>query len=119
MTKKSAAKKTAAPHGRTPATEKTMRNLKKVIQGKDFVTIEDLNKFLSTVTGPGSLDALGDAALSPKEEAQELAFDAMEAGNAAEARKLAKRALRLDADCVDAVSYTHLTISHSNSTSAE
>ncbi len=80
-----------------------MRNLQKVIQGKNFITIEDLNKFLSTLTGPGALDALGDAELSAKEQAQELAFDAMEAGSAAETRKLAKRALRLDPDCVDAL----------------
>jgi len=102
-TKKSASKKTAAPHGRTPVTEKTMRNLKKIIQDQNFVTVDDLNKFLSTLTGPGTLHAPGDAELSPKERAQELAFDAMEAGSAAEMRKLAKRALRLDPDCVDAL----------------
>ncbi len=38
-----------------------------------------------------------------KEQAQELAFDAMEAESEAEALQLAKRALKLDPDCVDAI----------------
>ena len=46
---------------------------------------------------------IDEAALTPRDQAQELAFDAMEAETAARARKLAKRALALDPDCVDAL----------------
>jgi tetratricopeptide (TPR) repeat protein len=48
-------------------------------------------------------DGLSDAEAQLKDEAQELAFEAMEAPTAAQARKLAKSALRKDPDCVDAL----------------
>jgi tetratricopeptide (TPR) repeat protein len=101
--KKSSAKKAAAPRGRTPITEKSMGKVKKALEGKNFATLQDLNRFLGTLAGPGAFDAPFDTELSDKEEAQELAFDAMEAESSADARRLAKRALALDPDCVDAL----------------
>src|ERR1700756_4563771 len=98
--KKSSAKKAAAPRGRTPITEKSMGKVKKALEGKNFATLQDLNRFLGTLAGPGAFDAPFDTELSDKEEAQELAFDAMEAESSADARRLAKRALALDPDCV-------------------
>ncbi|MGC9225507.1 MAG: tetratricopeptide repeat protein, partial [Terracidiphilus sp.] len=64
---------------------------------------DDLNAYLATHSGSLLQDMPEDVELSCKEEAQELAFDAMEARSEAEARKLAKRALKLDPDCVDAL----------------
>jgi tetratricopeptide (TPR) repeat protein len=96
------AKSTPKKLSRT-STEQTMGKIQKALAGKHFATMGDLNKFLSTLTGPGSFGAPGDIELSDKEAAQELAFDAMEAESAAQARKLAKRALALDPDCVDAL----------------
>jgi tetratricopeptide (TPR) repeat protein len=46
---------------------------------------------------------LGSAKADAKDEAQQIAFDALEAVDKAQARKLAKRALKLDPDCVDAL----------------
>ena len=43
------------------------------------------------------------AASAREDEAQQIAFDAMDAPTAAQARKLARRALKLDPDCVDAL----------------
>ena len=76
-----------------------MSNISRVLQGKDFGSMEEMNAFLATLTGGGLQKALAGAAPpTPKEEAQELAWQAMEASTEAQARKLAKRALAKDAD---------------------
>jgi len=107
MTKKSAEKaitgKPSVSTART-TTEKTLRDLMKTMEGKDFADIEEANAFLQTMLASGQMESLlDDVPLSLKDEAQELAFDAMEAESDAEAVKLAKRALRKDPDCVDAL----------------
>jgi len=85
-------------------TESVMRSVQKAIEGKQFASLEEVNTFLASLAGPGLQQSLIDEApLTPREQAQELAFDAMEAETAARARKLAKRALALDPDCVDAL----------------
>ena len=101
--KKAAPKKKAPRVARSMATEDILRKAQKAIEGKDFASLDELNAFLATLSGSKMLDTPEDVEFSPKEEAQELAFDAMEAESEAEARKLAKRALRLDPDCVDAL----------------
>lgn len=88
--------------------EKMMRDIHRVLEGQDFASIGEANAFLANLTELGLQDALLDAApLSPREkaqeEAQELAFDAMGAATAAQAHKLARRALEKDPDCVDAL----------------
>jgi tetratricopeptide (TPR) repeat protein len=91
------------PLSRT-AIEQTMRDLRKVLAEKNFSSIDETNAFLQTLSGPAFKQSLGPLPpQSPREEAQQLAFEAMEAGTAAAARKLAKRALRKDPDCVDAL----------------
>jgi tetratricopeptide (TPR) repeat protein len=56
------------------------------------------------MAGPGLKQSLRDAApLTPQEEAQELAFEAMEARTEEQACKFARRALSIDPDCVDAL----------------
>ena len=102
-TKRTQAKKTIASPNRKLSTESAMRNVQKALEGKNFTTLEDINKALAKLTSPGSLNAFPDMELTEKEEAQELAFDAMEADTPAQARKLAKRALALDPECVDAL----------------
>ncbi len=84
--------------------ESVLRNLQKVMEEKKFASLEEANEFLAALTNPGLQQVLlGDAPLSPQEEAQDLAFEAMEAESAAQSRKLVKRALALDPDCVDAL----------------
>ncbi len=80
--------------------ESALRDLRKMLEGKNFDSIEDANAFLSSLSGapiPHSAPAL------PKDQAQELALEAMSATTALSARKLALQALKLDPDCVDAL----------------
>jgi len=109
MTNKSARKtpsksaKPASPASRL-TTEQTMRNISRVLEGKEFADDAEMNAFLATLIGPGLQKVLRQTkSPTAKEEAQELAYDAMEAQTEAQARKLAKRALAKDPDCVDAL----------------
>jgi tetratricopeptide (TPR) repeat protein len=93
-----------APISSRLAMEKTMRDIHKLLEEWEFQNVEEANAFLATLTGPGLEQALHHTApSSPQEEAQELAWDAMEAATARQARKLAKQALAKDPDCVDAL----------------
>ena len=66
--------------------------------------MEEMNSFLTTLTGNGLQKAVAPApAPTAKEQAPELAWQALEAPSAAKARKLAQLALLKDADCVDAL----------------
>ena len=92
-----------APAALRTASEQTLRDMQKALATQNFANIGEVNAFLQSLMGPGLKHSPYDAAPSPKDEAQDLAFDAMEAESEAEARKLAKRALKLDPDCVDAL----------------
>jgi tetratricopeptide (TPR) repeat protein len=63
----------------------------------------DIEALLASLNAPTADAGRSDAENDAKFEAQELAFAAMEARTNPEARKLAKRALKLDPDCVDAL----------------
>jgi len=85
-------------------TEKVMRDVHRVMQGQEFQSIEEANAFLARLAGPGLKEALEKAAtLSPQQEAQELAYRAMEAPTRKRALPLAQQALAKDPDCVDAL----------------
>jgi len=84
-------------------TEHAMSEIKRSLEGKNFQNMDDLRAFLGTLTDAGNFPDQEDVAMEAKDEAQELAFDAMEAASPAQARKLAKRALAKDPDCVDAL----------------
>jgi tetratricopeptide (TPR) repeat protein len=106
MTKKPAAKSAAnkkaaaAPHSEIESAKKL---LKELMEGEDQITPNDLKSLLLSLAGPSRMDTLDDPESVAKDQAQELAFEAMEAESQAQARKLAKRALILDPDCVDAL----------------
>jgi len=80
-----------------------MNEIKRSMAGKTFSTVEDLRAFLATLTDAGKLPGAEDGQRAAREQAQELVFDAMEAASPAHARKLAKRALEMDPDCIDAM----------------
>jgi tetratricopeptide (TPR) repeat protein len=104
--KKSAAKKRAAKKALASPqalAQEMMRVLTSTLGPNDLIMPEDVNALLASLAGPSAHDGLSDAEADAKDRAQNLAFEAMEAGSEAEARKLAKRALRLDPDCVDAI----------------
>lgn len=82
--------------------ERTLRNIRKTMEGKQFESLDDANAFLRTLEGKVLAQAHPQE-LSPKEQAQELAYQAMEAEDPATIRKLAQKALALDSDCVDAL----------------
>ena len=98
--KKSPAKKKAAPEVEIEA---AVRQLEKLMVSGGMIEPGDLNALLTSLQAPSVLDGLSDAEADARHEAQELAFDAMEAESEAQARKLAKRALAKDPDCVDAL----------------
>jgi tetratricopeptide (TPR) repeat protein len=98
--KKSPSKKKSAPNTEIAA---AMRQMEKLMAGGDLITQDDLDALLASLHGPSATDGLSDEEADAKAEAQDLAFEAMEAETEAQARKLAKRALRLDPDCVDAL----------------
>ena len=84
--------------------EQMMADIHRVMEGHEFASVEEANAFLATLTDNGLHQALRDLPPpSPREQAQQIVFDAMEARTEREARKLARQALALDPDCVDAI----------------
>jgi len=100
--KSPAKKKTALP---APAEMKEMmREFVTMLGGGDeTVAEEDLDALMNSLQAPSAYDGLSDEEADAKNEAQQIAFDAMEAESETQARKLTKRALKLDPDCVDAL----------------
>jgi len=85
-------------------TEKIMSDVHRVMQVQEFQSIEEANTFLARLAGPSLKEALKKApTLSPQQEAQELAYRAMEAPTRTRALPLAQKALAKDPDCVDAL----------------
>jgi tetratricopeptide (TPR) repeat protein len=99
-TQKAAAKEKVEP---IPGLEAPTRELEKLLASSDQITQDDLNALLMSLNGPSAEAGLSDEEAEARMQAQELAFDAMEARTKAQALKLAKRALRLHPDCVDAL----------------
>jgi len=105
-TKKTAAKKSSAK--KSPALPQALaREMFAMLTSKlgpdELILPSDVDALMASLAGPSVHEGLDDAEADKKDEAQQIAFDAMEAETEAEARKLAKRALRLDPDCVDAL----------------
>lgn len=91
----------------TPASrlemERVSRALGKLMESKDFDGPEDANAFLSSLAG-GTFDEIIDMVdADPEEEAQDLAYEAMEARSKSEARGLVRKALAIDPHCLDAL----------------
>ncbi|MFZ3213927.1 MAG: hypothetical protein WA188_20665 [Terriglobales bacterium] len=86
------------------ATERVMLDVQRVMQGREFQTIEEANAFLATLAGRGLKESLKEAPTpSPQREAQEIAYHAMEAPTRTRAVALAQQALAKDPHCVDAL----------------
>lgn len=100
--KKSATKKKKAPANVRMQLQEAITKAFEMF-GNDLVTKEDVNSLAASLTGPSAHEGLSDAEADAKDEAQQIAFEAMDAPTEAQARRLAKRALKLDPDCVDAL----------------
>jgi len=83
-----------------PGAEEVLRQFAAMMGG---ATPSDMQALFASLNSPTADAGRSDAENDAKFEAQELAFAAMEARTNAEARKLARRALKLDPDCVDAL----------------
>lgn len=86
------------------ASEQMLREVHRTLEGKKFGSADEVNSFLQNLVGQDLERALGSRAeRHPKEKAQDLAYRALEAGSPAETVALARQALELDSDCVDAL----------------
>jgi len=84
--------------------ERMHRAMGRLARAQKIETDEDYRQFMNSLIGQ-DLDAMVNSLEDdPIEEAQELAFQAMEAEGPREALALAQQALALDPDCVDALS---------------
>ena len=82
--------------------ERMIAKIHRLLSQKNFQSAGEANDFLSTLIGE-PLDDLEEDSGDPIERAQDLAFDAMDAEDAQEARRLAEAALELDHECIDAL----------------
>lgn len=84
--------------------EQMMRAIQHILEEKNFASADEANAFLATLAGKKVTDIIEMAAApAAREQAQELAWRAMEAECGSEARVLVEKALALDPDCVDAL----------------
>lgn len=95
------------------ASERALLDLHEAMEGRDFSGVDEMNAYLNTLTEDGLEQALGDKPRSPKRQAQELAYEAMEAESRSRRVGLAREALAIDSDCVDALA----TLAHTTATS--
>ncbi len=113
-TKKKAKKPSAKDHSRPePAdysmpslfsAEQVLRDIHRALDNRKLDGPDDLNAYLQTLHGPGLKKALEEAPPPrPQDEAQDLAYQAMEAESDQEALYLVNNALEKDPDCVDAL----------------
>jgi len=105
MTKKVVAKAARKKGATAKAAEPSVQDMMEEVlrQLSSMVGAEEAKALMVSLDAPSLLDDLSDEEADAKYQAQQIAFDAMEATSNATARKLAKRALRLDPDCVDAL----------------
>ena len=84
--------------------ETAQKIIGKIAQDGDFSSVDELNAHLQRLTASGELNRMIQAPPeSPAEQAQELAYQAMEEPSCPKARKLAEKALKLDPACIDAL----------------
>lgn len=84
--------------------EMAQKVIGKLAREGDFTSIDELNAHLQRLMASGELNRMiQDAPESPADQAQELAYRAMEEPSPAKARKLAEKALKLHPACTDAL----------------
>ena len=89
------------------AAERTLGQLTKFLEGKNFSSAEEVNAYIESVDRSQPADIfdlkLDQPSDDPIVRAQELAYGAMEASTRHQIRRLARQALELDPDCIDAL----------------
>lgn len=84
-------------------TERLLRAVNRIQAQQEFEDEASFRAFLEGFKGRPLEEIRAEAGTDDKEEAQERAFQALEARSQAEARTLAAQALELDPDCIDAL----------------
>jgi tetratricopeptide (TPR) repeat protein len=90
----------AQPAFSAHTSEKSLRKLHSIIEGKNFASAEELNQHLQSLVGTVLDEEPED---DPKSRAQDLAYQAMEQYSPREALRFARAALKLHPDCIDAL----------------
>ncbi len=90
-----------------------MHDLHKLIAGREFKSVEELNQFLEKARKSGDFKRVRELPRDEKEIARDLAYQAMEADDFREIESLARRALEHDPECVDALRLLALGTSRS------
>jgi len=86
------------------AAERSLREVEALLEGNQFQSVDEINTRLAELTSGGRISEMASAWKrdDPKWRAQELAYNALETDDFAEALRLAKEATDLDPDCTDA-----------------
>lgn len=80
-------------------TERILRDVRKLLESKDFKDIDDANAYMAQLMASGSIPHYEPQ--TDMERAQEMVYDAREVGGK-EGVRLARKALKLHPDCADA-----------------
>jgi tetratricopeptide (TPR) repeat protein len=80
--------------------ERDLRGVRRLLEGKDFGSMEEINTYLRELTAEGKLPE--GAPQTALERAQEMAYQAMEAKGKKERVRLAIEAINVCKDCADA-----------------
>jgi tetratricopeptide (TPR) repeat protein len=84
--------------------ERSLRNMERAMAERGLETDADVQQFMEEYNrDPDAYRGSGAGPADLKEAAQELAYDAMEEPDSDESLQLAREALRLDPECVDAL----------------
>ncbi len=86
------------------ASERSMREIQALMEGRKFNSADEINARLAELTEGGRISEMANTWKQddPKWRAQELAYDALETDDIKEALWLVSEALKLDPDCTDA-----------------
>lgn len=93
--------KTHAPMSRF-ATERVNRRIGNLVKGREFESMDELNDFIQQALEKENREGTPEFPDDPAEAAQELAYRSMEEKSDQKALELARKALELDPDCIDA-----------------
>lgn len=83
--------------------EQMLRDLHKLMSEREFSSEAEMRAYLDSLMGNGLAKAMAGRPRDDHERAQELAYQAMDARSPQETMTLAREALKLDPDCVDAL----------------
>src|SRR5262245_42998891 len=78
------------------ASEKMLQNIGRLLQEREFGSVDEMNAYLQSLTSAGGIPAPAPA--SPLERAQDLMYNAWEASGSRRV-KLARQALEISPDC--------------------